>query len=110
MKTEENEYRKLIHNFICTAVIISSIILIAMGVFAAKNNTDALDSGIQPAMIYAARADEEISVKIDKAVYTSRKIEKVPVETLLSLAPAPVGNIYLIYKNSAAVFNDYFGN
>ena len=99
MKDNRTQYQKLIHNFVCVTVIISSMILLVMGAFAAKNNTDALDAGIQPAMIYAARDDEEISVKIDKSVYTSDKIKKFPTDTVLSLAPAPVGNIYLIYKN-----------
>lgn len=107
MKTEQNQYSKIIHSFACTAVIISSLILLAMGVFAAKNNTDALDEGIQPAMIYAAREDEAISVKIDKSVYTSDKIKKIPADTVLSLAPTPVGNIYLIYKNAKALINEY---
>lgn len=109
MKEKKTSYQKLIHSFVCAAVIISSCILVAMGVFATKNNTDALDSGIQPAMIYAAREDEAISVKIDKSVYTSDKIKKFPTDTVLSLVPAPVGNIYIIYKNAKSVINDYFG-
>lgn len=109
MKNPQSEYQKLLHNFICVTVIISCLILIVSGVFAAKNNTDALESGITPAMIYAARDDEEISVKIDKSVFTSEGIKKFPAELFLSLAPAPVGNIYLIYKNAAGVINEYFG-
>lgn len=104
MKDCRTQYQKLIHNFVCVTVIISSIILIVMGVFATKNNTDALDSGIQPAMIYAVRDNEEISVKIDKSVYTAEKIKKFPTDMVLSLAPAPVGNIYLIYKNVRDLF------
>ena len=106
MKETDSQYQKLLHNFVCVTVIISSIILMIMGVFATKNNTDALDSGIQPAMIYAAREDEEISVKIDKSVFTSQKMKKIPAEMLLELAPAPIGNIYLIYKNICSLYEN----
>lgn len=106
MKTEESQYRKILHNYVCVSVIITSVILIVMGVFAAKNNTEALDSGIQPAMIYAAREDEAISVKIDKSVYKSEKLDRIPAETLLNLSPAPIGNIYLIYKDVKEIIGD----
>ncbi len=106
MKQHESQYRRLLHNYVCVTVIITSVILIVMGVFAAKNNTEALDSGIQPAMIYAAREDEAISVKIDKSVYTSEKLSRLPAETILSLSPAPVSNIYLIYKNIKELTGD----
>lgn len=108
MKDNRGEYQKLVQSFACITVIISCVILIVMGVFATKNNTDALDAGIQPAMIYAVRDNEEISVKIDKSVYTAGKMEKLPVETILSLAPAPVGNIYLICKNAKSLIDDKF--
>lgn len=102
MKNKESQYRKLLHNFVCVTVIILCLILLTMGVFATRNNTEALDSGVMPAMIYAAREDEEISIKIDKSVYSSKELEKFPVsaETVLSLSPAPIGNIFLIYKNA----------
>ena len=106
MKNSETQYRKLAHNYVCVLVLITSSILIVMGVFAAKNNTEALDSGIQPAMIYAVREDEAISVKIDKSVYTSEKVSRLPAETILSLSPVPVSNIYLIYKNVKELIGD----
>lgn len=100
MKNKESQSQKLLHNFVCVTVIIICLILLVMGVFATKNNTEALDSGVMPAMIYAAKEDTEISVKIDKSVYTSKEIDKFPFDTVLSLAPAPIGNIYLICKNA----------
>ena len=108
MKDNKSEYQKIVHSFVCVTVMVSCVILIVMGVFATKNNTDALDAGIQPAMIYAVRDDEEISVKIDKSVYTAEKMKKLPVETILSLAPAPVGNIYLICKNAKSLIDSKF--
>ena len=61
MKDRRTETQRLAHTFISAAVVLTSVTLIALGVFAAKNNTAAIDSGITPAMIYAARENEEIS-------------------------------------------------
>ncbi len=108
MKETKREHQRIVHSFACVTVIISCVILIVMGVFATKNNTDALDAGIHPAMIYAARDDEEISVKIDKSVYTADELNRLPVEKIMSLAPAPVGNIYLICKNAKSLIDDKF--
>ncbi len=108
MKDLRSQYEKTVHNFITVTVILSCFILIAMGSFAAKNNTEALDSGIKPAMIYASREDEQISVTINKTVLTSGKLNKIPADTVLSLIPAPAGNIYLIYKNARELFLSYF--
>ena len=110
MKNNTTQYRTILHNFVCVSVIIASAVLVVSGVFATKNNTEAIDSGIKPAMIYAAREDEQISVQIDKSVYTSEKIKKLPHDTILSLSPAPIGNIYLIYKNAKNLINDKFAD
>lgn len=108
MKDNKSEYQKIVHSFVCVTVMVSCVILIVMGIFATKNNTDALDAGIQPAMIYATRDDEAISIKIDKSVYTADELKQLPVEKILSLAPAPVGNIYLICKNAKSLIDDKF--
>lgn len=99
MKDNRTETGKLIHSFISITIVLTSAILIAMGIFAAKNNTDALDSGLTPAMIYAARENEQISIQIDKTLYQSNKIRQLPIETIASLSPAPLGGFYLVYKN-----------
>ncbi|MBQ7595548.1 MAG: hypothetical protein IJU45_02655, partial [Clostridia bacterium] len=86
-----------------------SVMLIAMGVFAAKNNTRAIDEGIKPAMIYAAREDEQISVTVDESVYTSKPVKDFPFETAASLAPAPLGNLYIIYRSALNLIEECFG-
>ena len=99
MKDRRTETQKLAHSFISAAVVLTSLTLIALGVFAAKNNTAAIDSGITPAMIYAARENEEISVRIDERLYQPEKVKEFPFDTAASLSPAPLGSLYLIYKN-----------
>ena len=96
MKDSRTQTQKLLHAFFTCTVVMVSGILIAMGACAAKNNTDALDRGIRPAMIYAARQDQQISVTVDQAVFTTRSAPPLPAETVLSLMPAPWGNLYLI--------------
>lgn len=107
MKDSRSETQRLVHSFVSSVVVITGIILIALGIFAAKNNTAAIESGITPAMIYAARENEQIAVRIDKTLYRPQKIDKLPANTLFSLAPAPIGGIYLIYENLTEYF---FGN
>ena len=106
MKDLRSETQRLISLFITCIVIIVSFMLIAMGVFAAENNTKAIDSGLKPAMIYAARNDEQISVTVDEAVYSTEKVDDFPLETALSLAPAPFGNIYIICRRTAEYIGD----
>ena len=103
MKDLRTQSQKLVSAYITFIVITVSVMLVAMGVFAAKNNTMAIDSGIKPAMIYAAREDRQISVTIDESVYTSDDISSFSFETAASLAPAPFGNIYLICKETAGL-------
>lgn len=99
MKDRRTETQKLAHSFISAAVVLTSLTLIALGVFAAKNNTAAIDSGITPAMIYAARENEEISIRIDERLYQPEKVKEFPFDTAAILSPAPLGSLYLIYKN-----------
>lgn len=99
MKDSRTETQKLAHSFICVIVVLTSLTLIALGVFAAKNNTSVIESGISPAMIYAARENEEISIQIDKRLYQSKQKDLIPFDTLAALAPAPLGGLYLIYQN-----------
>ncbi len=107
MKDSRTETQKLVHSFVSSIVALTGLVLIALGIFAAKNNTAAIESGITPAMIYAARDNEQIAVRIDKTVYEPNKTDKIPVDTLLSLAPAPVGGLYLIYENLTEYFLVY---
>ena len=107
MKDSRTETQKLVHSFVSSIVALTGIVLIALGIFAAKNNTAAIESGITPAMIYAARDNEQIAVRIDKTVYEPNKTDKIPIDTLLSLAPAPVGGLYLIYENLTEYFLVY---
>lgn len=104
MKDHRTETGKLLSSFISSIVVVTGFILIALGIFAAKNNTAAIESGLTPAMIYAARENEEIAVRIDKTLYRPEKTSKIPNETLLKLAPAPIGGLYLIYEN----LNEFF--
>ena len=108
MKDLRTQTQKLVSSYITFIVITVSVMLIAMGVFAAKNNMMAIESGIKPAMIYAAREDEQIAVTIDESVYTAEEIENIPFETAASLAPAPFGNLYIIYKNTLEMTKTYF--
>lgn len=108
MKDLRTQTQKLVSSYITFIVITVSVMLIAMGVFAAKNNTMAIESGIKPAMIYAAREDEQIAVTIDESVYTSEEIKNIPFETAASLVPAPFGNLYIIYKNILEMTKTYF--
>lgn len=103
MKDLRTQSQKLVSAYITFIVITVSAMLIAMGIFAAKNNTLAIGEGIKPAMIYAARNDTQISVTIDESVYTSGEINSFPLETAAALAPAPLGNMYLIYKYAAEI-------
>lgn len=103
MKDSRTQSQKLAHNFLTCLVIITSFVLIAMGVCAAKNNTNALDSGVKPAMIYAARQDRQISVTIDRSVYTSPPAPRFSTDLLLRLAPTPLGSIYIIAQNISAI-------
>ena len=108
MKDSRTQTQKLTSSYITFIVITVSVMLVAMGVFAAKNNTMAIDEGLKPAMIYAAREDSQISVTIDESVYTSGEIRRFPLETAASLAPAPFGNIYILCQNVAELAQRYF--
>ena len=106
MKDLRTQAQKLVSSFITFIVITVSVMLIVMGIFAAKNNTMAIDEGIKPAMIYAAREDEQISVTVDESVYTSAPMGKIPLETAVSLAPAPIGNLYIICRNALNIIQN----
>ncbi len=99
MKDLRTEAQKLLHSFITLSVIIVSIMLIAMGVFAAKNNTAMIDAGITPAMIYARRENTQISVQIGEALYENKPQKEIPLTRIAELAPAPFNGIYIVYKN-----------
>ncbi|MBQ8227753.1 MAG: hypothetical protein IJZ88_01935 [Clostridia bacterium] len=99
MKDLRTESQKLFHTFVTLAVIIMSVTLIIMGVFAAKNNTAMIDSGITPAMIYARRENTQISVQIGESLYENTPKKEIPLTKLASFAPAPINGIYIIYKN-----------
>ena len=72
MKDSRTETQKLVHSFVSSIVALTGLVLIALGIFAAKNNTAAIESGITPAMIYAARDNEQIAVRIDKTVFATK--------------------------------------
>ncbi len=99
MKDTRTESQKLLHTFISLTVIIVSFMLIGMGVFAAKNNTAMIDSGITPAMIYARRENTQISVQIGESLYENTPKKEIPLTEIAEFAPAPINGIYIIYKN-----------
>lgn len=100
MKDSWTENRKLINTFVSLAVIITSCMLIIMGIFAANNNTAMIDSGISPAMIYAERTNQQISVQIGEQLYSNEENKKIPLKELARLAPAPLNGIYIICENT----------
>ncbi len=102
MRDSRTQTQKLAHAFLTSVVVIVSAILIAMGVCAAKNNTDALDRGVQPAMISAARRDRQISVTVNRSVYDSPPLPEQRIITALRFAPAPWGSLCLIGETLAA--------
>ena len=103
MKDLRTEGQKLFHTFIALTVITVSFMLIAMGVFAAKNNTAMIDAGITPAMIYARRESRQISVQIGEALYENAPRKEIPLTRIAELAPAPINGIYIIYKNMCEI-------
>lgn len=99
LKDLRTETGKLLSTFITLTVITVSTMLIAMGVFAAKNNTAMIDDGITPAMIYARRENTQISVQIGEALYENKPQKEIPLTRIAELAPAPINGIYIIYEN-----------
>lgn len=99
MKDLRTEGQKLFHSFITLSVVIISFMLIAMGVFAARNNTAMIDDGITPAMIYARRESKQISVQIGESVYNNGYQKEFPLTKIAELSPAPINGIYFIYKD-----------
>ncbi len=104
MKDLWSENRKAVNSFIAICVIIVSFMLIAMGIFAASNNTRMIESGITPAMIYAQRENSQISVNIGERLFSSNQKE-IPLNDLAHLAPAPLNGIYIIYENISKLMN-----
>lgn len=104
MRDSRTESQKIFHSFISLTVLIISLILIFMGVFAAKNNTAMIDSGITPAMIYAKRENTQISVQIGEELYQNEENEEIPLTALAEFAPAPINGIYIIYENICDLF------
>ncbi len=99
MKDLRTESQKLLNTFITLCVLVVSFVLISMGIFAAKNNTAMIDSGITPAMIYARRENTQISVQIGEALYKNEPQKEIPLTKIAELAPAPINGIYIIYEN-----------
>ncbi len=99
MKDLWSESGKLFHTFVSISVVIVSAILIAMGVFAAKNNTAMIESGLSPAMIYAERENQQISVHIGEKLFESDDQKAIPLNEILKYAPAPLCSIYNIYSD-----------
>lgn len=99
MKDLRSETMKIFHSFLSLTVIIISFILIAMGIFAAKNNTAMMDSGISPAMIYARRENRQISLQVGERLYENEMQKENPLTKAIRFAPAPVNGIYIIYEN-----------
>ena len=108
MKDSWTENRKVLNSFISLTVVITSFMLIAMGIFAANNNTAMIDSGISPAMIYAERKNQQISVQIGEQLYSNEETEKIPLKELAHLAPAPLNGIYIIYENTYGYIQSLF--
>ncbi len=104
MKDLWSENRKSVNAFISACVVIVSLMLIAMGIFAANNNTRMIESGITPAMIYAQRENMQISVTVGERLFTSTQKE-IPLNDLAHLAPAPLNGIYIIYENVLKLMN-----
>ena len=94
-----SESSKLLSGFITFTVITVSLMLIGMGVFAAKNNTAMIDEGITPAMIYAQRESKQISVQIGESVYKNKSKKEIPLTKIAELSPAPINGIYIIYRD-----------
>lgn len=99
MKDLRSETMKIFHSFLSIIVIIISFILIAMGVFAAKNNTAMIDSGISPAMIYARRENRQISLQVGERLYENEMQKEIPLTKMIRYAPAPVNGMYIVYEN-----------
>lgn len=106
MKDSRTESVKILHSFVTFAVIIISVTLIAMGVFAAKNNTAMIDDGISPAMIYARRENRQISVRIGESLYENEEKKEIPLTEIGNFAPAPINGIYIIYRNASQLINE----
>ena len=98
MKDSRTESQKIIHNFVSVTVILMSAMLIALGTVTAKNNTMVIESGIQPAMIYASRENEQISVTVGQKLFEAKE-KNVIKPVLLRFLPVPFGGAYIIYEN-----------
>ncbi len=99
MKDLRTESTKIFHSFITLTVVTVSLMLIGMGIFAAKNNTAMIDAGITPAMIYARRENMQISVQIGESFYENTPKKEIPLTKIAEFSPAPINGIYIIYKN-----------
>ncbi len=99
MKDQRTESQRIFSTFVTSSVITISFVLIFMGVFAAKNNTVMIDEGITPAMIYARRENQQISVQIGEQLYKNEKEQKIPLTKIAQFAPTPINGIYIIYKS-----------
>ncbi len=99
MKDSWTESRRIFNTFVSATVVTIGFMLIAMGIFAANNNTMMIDSGISPAMIYAQRENRQISVQIGEQLFESEPPKEIPLKELARLAPAPINGIYNIYEN-----------
>ncbi len=106
MKDLRSEATRIFHTFLSLSVIIISFILIAMGVFAVKNNTAMIDSGISPAMIYARRENEQVTLQIGERIYENSVKKEIPLTEALKYAPAPVNGIYIIFDNITALIEN----
>ncbi len=105
MKDLWSENRKILNTFVSICVITVSFMLIAMGIFAANNNTKMIESGITPAMIYAQRENKQISVTVGERLYQSNGQKEIPLNELAQFAPAPINGIYIIYEKIASILN-----